>query len=730
MKCKMLILCVLQALVLVAVPLLSRAADPQRPVRVACVGNSITYGTALADREHEAYPVQLQALLGEGYEVGSFGKPGATLLRRGYRPYFEQEEFRQAMAFKADIAVIHLGVNDTDPRAWPNYRDEFVRDYLALIDSLRAANPKVRVLVASITPIADRHHRFQSGTKEWQDLIREAIADVAQIAGAELIDFFSPLYPYPWMFPDAIHPDAEGAGILARTVYGGITGDYGGLRMPATYTDNMVLQRRVPLHITGRANAARRIRVRLMRDAEVVAEGTATANNRGEWDVALPAQEAAEGLTLSVESASPASSPVRRTRRGKPVPNAALNAAVETRTFRNVAVGEVWLCSGQSNMAFRLNQSADAGNPAADPSLRLFDMKEYWATDACAWPAEAIDSVLHLRYFRPTSWQQATPEGAQRFSAVAWHFGRMLRDSLGVPVGLICNAVGGSTTESWISRQTLETRLPKILDRWLHNDYIQDWCRGRAAQNLGLDLRKVSDDFRHRHPYEPCYLFEAGILPLGKYAIKGVVWYQGESNAHNVEAHERLFPLLVSSWREYFGQPGTMPFYFVQLSSLNRPSWPWFRDSQRRLAAAIPHTGFAVTTDVGDSLDVHPRLKQPVGQRLARLALHDAYGMARVVPCGPQPVSAVAAGSGVEVRFDHASGLQTSDGGAPLTFEVAEFEGYYFPARATISGTSVVLDCPEVSRPRFVRYGWQPFTRANVVNAERLPLSTFRLEVE
>lgn len=699
-------------LLLAALPLMARAGEP---VRVACMGNSITYGTGVADREHNAYPVVLQRLLGEGYRVESFGKPGATLLRRAFRPYFDQEEFRRAMDFRADIAVIHLGVNDTDPRAWPNYRDEFVDDYLALIDSLRKANPQVLVLVASITPIADRHPRFQSGTKEWQDEIRKAIADVARISGAELIDFFTPLYPYPWMLPDAIHPDAEGAAILARTAYSGITGDYGGLAMPPTFTDRMVLQRRTPLHIAGRDDAGRSVRVRLMRGRKVLAKGSAIADNRGEWSVTLPAQEAAEGLTLCIESE---------------VDKKKGNGDVKkTLTYNDVAVGEVWLCSGQSNMAFRLELSVDAGEIAADASLRLFDMKEYWPTDASTWSAAAIDSVRHLRYFRPTQWQSAAPESARRFSAVAWHFGRMLRDSLDVPVGLICNAVGGSTTESWIPRQTLETRLPKILEHWLHNDYIQDWCRGRAAQNLGLKLNEVTDDFRHRHPYEPCYLFEAGVLPLGTYDIKGTIWYQGESNAHNAEAHERLFPLLVESWREHFRQPA-MPFYFVQLSSLNRPSWPWFRDSQRRLSTTIPHTAFAVTTDVGDSLDVHPRRKQPVGRRLARLALHDAYGMTHVVAGGPLPVSATLHKGKVEVSFERAGGLRTADGHAPITFEVAEYEGRYFPARATIKGSMIVLDCPEVSRPRYVRYGWQPFTRANVINGEGLPLTTFRLGVE
>ena len=131
-----------------------------QPIRVACVGNSITYGTGIEDRARDSYPSQLQRMLGDKYVVGNFGKPGATLLYHGHRPYVVQKEFKEALAFKGDIAVIHLGINDTDPRNWPNYRDEFVKDYLSIMDSLRAANPKVRFILARMTPIAARHPRF------------------------------------------------------------------------------------------------------------------------------------------------------------------------------------------------------------------------------------------------------------------------------------------------------------------------------------------------------------------------------------------------------------------------------------------------------------------------------------------------------------------------------------------------------------------------------------------
>lgn len=675
----------------------SAASKRQKTIRVACIGNSITYGTGIADRTNDSYPSQLQRLLGSNYQVGNFGKPGATLLYHGHRPYVKQEEFKEAIAFKGDIAVMHLGINDTDPRNWPNYRDEFVKDYLSIMDSLRAANPKVRIILARMTPIADRHPRFVSGTKQWHGEIQTAIETVAHVSGAELIDFYEPLYPYPYLFPDAIHPNPEGAGILAKTVYSGITGDYGGLQMSQLYTDYMVLQRDMPLDIHGIANAGEKITVSISNQ-----KATATANNQGKWSVVLKPMNAATDLTLTVEAGSAA------------------------KVYKHVAVGEVWLCSGQSNMAFMLCQADTYKrdiDDVGDPQLRLFDMKARWETYNVAWPASCLDSLNHLQYYRSTTWQPTTPDNAKWFSAIAYYYGRMLRDSLKVPVGLICNAVGGSPTEAWVDRNTLETCFPAILKNWLHNDFIQDWVRGRAAKNLTNDNTHLG-----RHPYEPCYLYESGILPLQKYPIKGVIWYQGESNAHNMEAHSELFKLLVGSWRSNWTNP-TMPFYFVQLSSLNRPSWPWFRYSQLQLMQQIANTGMAVSSDCGDSLDVHPLRKQPIGQRLARWALNKTYGKS-ITPSGPIYKGVVRSADALIVSFDYADSLCTSDGKQPSTFEIAEEEGMYYPATAVIEGNTVRLTSPEVKNPRYVRYGWQPFTRANLINGDALPASTFRGKAE
>ena len=667
----------------------------QHRIKVACIGNSITYGYGLPDRATQSYPVQLQKMLGESYQVENFGKSGATLLNKGHRPYMQQDEYHRAIDFAGDIVVIHLGINDTDPRDWPDYRDFFVKDYIALIDSFRVANPEARIMIARLTPIADRHPRFLSGTRDWHGEIQLAIENVACYAGVQLIDFHKPLYPYPFMLTDAVHPDPEGAFVLAQTVYSAITGDYGGLKMPLLYTDNMVLQREVPLTIQGTANAGDQVTVSIA-DRQMKTK----VGPNGKWSVTLPPLKAGEPYTLKISTNQ------------------------KVLQYHNVLAGEVWLCSGQSNMEFMLKQAATARLDiprAADQELRLYDMKARWRTNAVEWETTVLDSLNHLQYYKDTEWKECAPETVSDFSAIAYYFGKMLRDSLKVPVGLICNAVGGSPTEAWIDRTSLEYHFPAILKDWTQNDFIQEWVRGRAALNI-----KKSVNNRQRHPYEPCYLYESGIRPLEQYPIRGIIWYQGESNAHNWEAHEALFKLLVNAWRKNWNDD-CLPFYYVQLSSLDRPSWPWFRDSQRRMLNEISDIGMAVSSDHGDSLDVHPTCKHPVGERLARWALNKTY-LKDIVPSGPLFRGADVRGEKVYLSFDYGQGMRSSDGKSLRCFEVAEFEGIYYPATAEVVGEQVKVYSKEVRNPRYVRYGWQPFTRANLVNRAGLPASTFRAE--
>ena len=667
----------------------------RRIIKVACVGNSITYGTGVANREQKAYPVVLQRLLGKGYQVENFGKPGATLLRRGHRPYFDQPEFRAALQFRPDIAVIHLGINDTDPRNWPNYRDEFIPDYLALIDSLRAVNPHVRILVARLTPIGVDHPRFDSGTRKWREEISQAVQQVAEIARVEWIDFYAPLVPHPDWLPDAVHPDARGAEVLAKVAYAGITGRYGGLQLPPVFADNMVLQRGMPFYMKGKADAGETVVVRL--GGKELARGVTDA--RGVWNVRIPALTAVDSTTLTVSTA-------RR-----------------TLTYRNVAVGEVWLCSGQSNMAFKLRQAADASRDiakATDRGLRLYNMQPRWETDNVEWDSTAVDSVSRLQYFRPAQWVASSPQNAADFSAVAYYMGRMLRDSLRVPVGLVCNAVGGTPIESWIDRPMLEEYYPQVLRHWKNNDFVMDWVRGRATKNLA---RRPGG----RHPYHPAYCFETGMVPLLDFPLRGVAWYQGESNAHNPDSWR--FDLLARSWRMRMGD-FSLPFYVVQLSGIERPSWPWMRNTQRIAQRSVFATQMVVSSDLGLRHDVHPPYKRPVGERLAQSMLRHTYDRSGA-PVSPE-VGANSKVDGDRVQLDlrEAKGLHGSDGQALRGFEIAGENQLFFPATAQLSEDGkLILRAPKVAQPRYVRYGWQPFPTGNVVNGAGLPLGTFSISL-
>ena len=685
-----------QLLFISALVLGSLGWGQRKPIKVACVGNSITYGYGIENREQNSYPSVLQRLLGKGYKVENFGHSGATLLNKGHRPYIQQEEYKKALAFAGDIVVIHLGINDTDPRNWPNHRNDFVKDYLTLIFSFKKANPKARIVIARMSPLSHRHPRFESGTRDWYAEIQQAIALVAQQTNAQLIDFHEPLYHFPQMLPDAVHPNAQGAAILAQVVYGAITGDYGGLQLPEIYSDNMVLQHGQSLPLHGIANAGTKITVTIGNQ-----QLNTTADSNGKWQVTLAPLAAKETYTLQI------------------------TAGKEKRVFKNVVAGEVWLCSGQSNMEFEMFQASTGERDipqAENPNIRLFDMEARWRTDnANAWENSALDSVNVLQYYKPAQWEVCSPKTIRAFSAVAYYFGRTLQKDLDMPIGLICNAVGGSPTESWIDRHTLEYEFPRILNNWRENDFIMDWVRQRAGENI-----KKATDKLQRHPYEPAYLFEAGILPLAQFPIKGVIWYQGESNAHNKDAHSKLFPLLVKSWRTEFNNP-QMPFYYVQLSSINRPSWGWFRDSQRRLMKVVPHSGMAVSYDYGHPSDVHPKNKQPIGERLAQWALNDTYGK-KVIPSGPLFRSATFNGKVATISFDYAQGMHSADGKTLRGFELSNGNGIFYPATAEVVGEEVKVTSQKVSNPKVVRYGFSPVTDGNLVNEANLPASTFTSE--
>ena len=684
-------------LILFALPLLAVA---QEKIKVACIGNSVTYGMTHKNPAETSYPIQLQQMLGEEYEVRNFGHSGATLLSKGHRPYINLPEYTAALEFAPDIAVIHLGLNDTDPRNWPNYRDEFYGDYMNIIEALREKNSKVEIYVCQMSPIFNWHRRFKSGTRDWYWQIQEVIKTIAENGNFELINLSRHLYNRPDLMPDALHPNEQGAEIIAKQVYSAITDDFGGLSLPAIYSDNMVVQQGQPFVVSGTANAGKEVSVRFGKQRIIK-----KAAEDGTWRVMFTPMEAdGESYKLTVEC-------------GK-----------EKKEYKNLVIGEVWLCSGQSNMAFMVKESSHIEQSLANVKnrdIRLYDMKPRVFTDNIEWDSASLVALNNNDYYRPTTWQLQNEQNAKDFSAIAYHFGAMLADSLGVPVGLICNAVGGAPAEAYIDRKTLEFHpvLVDILYNWKENDMIQDWCRGRAKKNIAKSTNNMQ-----RHPYEPCFLYENGIMPIAGYPIKGAIWYQGESNAHNVELHEVIFPTLVESWRKTWDNP-EMPFYFVQLSSINRPSWSHFRDSQRRLAAEIPNCDFAVSSDKGDLWDVHPKEKAPVGERLARLALNQTYGMSHVAQHGPTPVRMFSFNGRTVIEFENATELKTSDNNVLRGLEIADKTGPFSEVDAKtevkFKGNRIIIE----REGHRVRYAWKPYTDANLVNEAGLPASTFEIEM-
>lgn len=480
------------------------------------------------------------------------------------------------------------------------------------------------------------------------------------------------------------------------------------ISLPRVFTDNMVLQRDQPVPIWGKAKVGEKITVEFAGQKNI-----ATADAGGKWKVILnPLAASAAPRTLQVGG----------------------------RQFTNVLVGEVWLAAGQSNMEFPLSREQFAATeiPSATNSLlrllnfsfagQYFYAKPFGANEAARQTPEK---------FYSGAWQPCSPDAAKEFSAVAYYFGKEVSQKLSVPVGIIHCAVGGSPTEAWIRRGVLESdsELRAMVNgNWLTNAALDDWCRQRGHENLDASLTNglavPCDDLGPNHYFKPSFLWDAGPARFAPFALRGVLWYQGESNSleeRRMRQHEKLFPLLVRDWRAAWGE--NLPFLFCQLSSIRTNKyksafWPEFRDQQRRFLGTIPNTGMAVTSDLGALDDVHPRNKRDVGHRLALWALAKSYGE-KIEFSGPQPQSVKREDQKLVVQFSHASRLKTSDGRIARGFEIAGADGVFHDATAELGEGKVRLSADEVSQPTAMRYGWKPFSDGNLVSGDGLPASTF-----
>jgi arylsulfatase A-like enzyme len=485
------------------------------------------------------------------------------------------------------------------------------------------------------------------------------------------------------------------------------------LVLPQVFGSHMVMQAGVDLPIWGRASPGSSVEILLGKEKKKV-----TANRDGEWKTSFSPRDA---------SFTPMQLLVRSGR--------------ESVEYKDVLIGEVWLCAGQSNMEWSVAQSTGGVGEIdgmQSQGLRLLNLVGGARGSSREYGIEHLERLDPSR-FSVGTWEHASENSVEEFSAVAWFFAVELQRRLKVPVGVICPAVGGTPTEAWVSREALAldpNLRGMVRGNWLDNERLSDFCRMRGEQNLLSAIQAgelIPGDFLGpNHSFKPGFMWQAGIEPLIPYAIRGVVWYQGESNAETLERtreQARLFPLLIREWRKAWGI-GDFPFMFVQLPALNRPAWPLFREVQRRIQQKLTNVEMAVTMDVGHPSNVHPPEKRTVGQRLAGLALSKTYAVQRdLLHAGPVVSDVQFNGGAVVVTFKHVGeGLKVSDGRALRHFEVAGSDGIFFAAMANIDGTHrVKVGSDNVVNPLSVRYAWSPYPEAgvNFTNSIGVPASPF-----
>jgi sialate O-acetylesterase len=493
--------------------------------------------------------------------------------------------------------------------------------------------------------------------------------------------------------------------LYATTAYDGVTllADYDStppvaapppvLALASVFSDHMVLQRNLPVPIWGTAKPGDTITVALVPQGAAPVNPAATvsakADMTGKWRVDLgPMKASSQPMVVNVTSAA-----------GDP-------AVVVT----DVLVGEVWVASGQSNMEWPLYKCT--GGTAAiaeanDAELRLLTVP---FTKSTTGPR----SSMPLQYNgKQATWNLCTSANVSNFSGVAYYFARDLRQALGVPVGVIYQAIGGTRCRAWSPRCAF-TGDP-VLENFLtgSNNAITNWT-GQWGSDPADDINR------------PMVLYDAMIAPLQPYAIQGVIWYQGESDAGDVAIFRHMFPSQIKGWRKDWGGR-EFPFLFVQVAP--HAGWtPELREAQLQTWQTVPNTAMTVTADVGptDPNDFHPPNKEPVGARLALSARALVYGE-NIEYSGPIYASSSSANGRMRIRFTHAaSGLKTGDGEPLRGFTIAGADGEFVPAEAVIEGDSVAVSSPNVPTPVAVRYGWANMMNCNLANAEGLPASPFR----
>jgi len=467
---------------------------------------------------------------------------------------------------------------------------------------------------------------------------------------------------------------------------------WGDVRLPGIISDHMLLQRDVPARIFGKASPGEAVSV-AFRGQTV----KTVADPLGRWEVWLQPLTPGPAAEMTI-------------------------TGVNTITVADVLVGDVWVGSGQSNMQWAVRQADNADAEIASakfPQIRLF----YVPRKPSPVPVEDVEA----------RWVVCSPESIAEFSAVLYFFGRQMHQDSKTPVGLIHSSWGGTPIASWISGPALmgNTRLEPFLSYWqnmiLH--YPENQSRYEQAVKKweagGSEGPRPAVPLGPGHQHEPTTLYNAMVAPLVKYTIKGALWYQGETEAGRAQGdiYGEALMTLVSDWRRAFGQ-GDFPFYWVQLANYGNATknghWMLVQEGQVK-ATALRNTGVAVINDIGNQTSIHPTNKQDVGRRLAMLA--------QTTGGSPLYRQFTREGSAIRIWFDHAGKALKARGGGPLTgFQIAGSDRKYVAASARIEGATVVVSSPEVTDPRSVRYAWDYYPDANLVNEWGLPASLFRTD--
>ncbi|MDD2711201.1 MAG: sialate O-acetylesterase [Verrucomicrobiae bacterium] len=482
-----------------------------------------------------------------------------------------------------------------------------------------------------------------------------------------------------------------------------------GVKLPAVFSSNMVLQRKAGIPVWGWADPGEQITVKLNQQ-----QASATADAQGQWKVQLPPTEAGGPFEMTI-------------------------AGKDTVTLKNVMIGDVWVGSGQSNMAMTVGSSKDAPAEIAQANysgIRQFSV----AQDMSGEPKNNCRG----------GWTVCSTNTVARFSAAGYFFARELHQKLNIPIGIIHSSWGGTPAEAWSIREKLSSEpvLKPIIDnldklvadfsRTTFEQYGQayrDWLaaseKARAAGQPIPVFPHVNDPRSYQS--RPTVLYNAMIAPLIPYAITGVIWYQGEANAGNATLYQTLFPALIESWRKQWGQ-GDFPFLFVQLASYypQKPDptesrWAELREAQM-MTLSLPKTGMAVAIDIGEAADIHPKNKQDVGKRLALAALSIQYGQTLDFS-GPLYDGATVEGGGIRIKFKHTGGgLIAKDGGTLKGFAIAGADKKFVWADARIDKDTVVVSSSQIPKPAFVRYAWADNPACNLCNKAGLPASSFRTD--